>query len=71
MANVIVTIGRLGNYKKVVADESKSIKSVLTENGYTIQSDEKIQDIHGEEFSGNETVEAGCEYYLVQSVKSA
>ena len=71
MGNVIVTVGRLDNNKRVSVEESKNIKAALAENGFNVQTGEKIQDVHGNEYTGNETVEGGCEYFLVQSVKSA
>lgn len=67
---VRVAVGRLDNNKRIDVSEDATISAALTAGGYTKAENEVIQDIEGSEYTGNELVESGKGYFLVQRVKS-
>lgn len=68
--SVSVVVGRLDNSLRVEVEEGMSVLSALRTNGFTRGSNEVIQDVEGNEYNGDEEVEQGFAYYLVQKVKS-
>ena len=65
-----IQVGRLDNNKRVEVDDETTISEALEDEGFTIGSNEVIQDIGGTEYSGDEEVSHGKGYFLVQKVKS-
>lgn len=68
MKNVVV--GRLDNNKKIEVTNTTTVEQALNKGGFTKGEDEVMQDITGNEYDGDERVEEGKAYFLVQRVKS-
>ena len=70
MTNVNVVVGRLDSNKRIEVDEQSTIQSAMDVAGFTATTNEVIQDIENNEYDGDEIVEGGKGYFLVQRVKS-
>jgi len=61
---VNVTVGRIDNCKAIEVQEGTSISSAIEIGGFDRKNNEKINDLDGQEYSGDETVENGGCYLL-------
>jgi len=65
-----IVVGRFGNNQTVTVNDGTSIRSALTQHGYSPSENEVIRDIAQAEYTGSEPVQHGKGYFLVESVKS-
>jgi len=65
-----IVIGRLDNSKQIEVEDDSTIDEALDEGNYTQADNEIVQDIDGNEVSGDTEVVHGKSYFLVQRVKS-
>lgn len=65
-----IGLGRFGNTKACNVTEGVTIRDALVANGFHPQDGEMIQDLVSNEYEGDEPVEAGQTYLLVQRTKS-
>ena len=65
-----IVIGRLDNSKQIEVEDDSTINDALEEGGYTQADNEIVQDIDGNEVSGDTQIVHGKSYFLVQRVKS-